>query len=299
MDKKAPVHLKLLGMAALWGASWIWGKVVAQNLPPAGTGAVRFLLAAAALAAVLFFRGRLHLLKALTCRQWLGLGVSAFFGVYAYAMFFLTGLKHMPAGEAAVIIALNPVLIMLLSRLVFKDKITPLVGFGMAAAFAGSLICITRGNPLLLLKLQIGIGQMLILGCVLCWACYTLVGRLVLQGVDALTATLATACIGGVLLAITAIWAEPAPLHAFAQASANVWLSLLALAFGATALAYVWFFEGVKVLGSATAGAYITLVPVFGVLASLVFLGEPLHFSLAAGVVLAAGGMLVMYWGRR
>lgn len=285
-------------MAALWGVSWVWGRVVAQSLPPVSASAMRFLLAGTALAAGLFLMGKFPKLKNLSPKQWLGLTISAFFGVFAYAVCFLTGLKHMPAGEAAVIISLNPVLIMLLSRLIFKETITARIGTGMAMAFAGSLICITRGNPLMLFQQKMGLGQMLILGCVLCWACYTIVGRFVLKGIDALTVTLATAWIGGIMLAVTAVAAEPQPFAWVWQTSDTVWLSLIALAIGSTALAYVWFFEGVKVLGSGTAGAYITLVPVFGVLSSVAFLGEPLHFSLVSGGILAVCGMLVMYLGK-
>lgn len=299
MNNHLTVHLKLLGMAVLWGASWIWGKIVAENLPPVSASAIRFLLAGTALAVGLAASGRLHQLTSLSAKQWLGLAVSAFFGVFAYAVCFLTGLKYMPAGEAAVIVALNPVLVLLLSRLIFKEQITPRIALGMAAAFLGSLICITRGNPLMLFQQTLGLGQMLILGCVVCWACYTIIGRFMLAGINALTATLATVWIGGLLLSVTALAVEKQSFYLMADASATVWLSLLALALGATALAYVWFFEGVKVLGSATAGSYVTMVPVFGVAASPVFLGERLHLSLVLGGTLAVCGMLVMYLGKK
>ncbi|MFW9327030.1 LLM class flavin-dependent oxidoreductase, partial [Glaesserella parasuis] len=43
-------HLRLVGMALLWGASWPAGRVVAQNMPPLAAASLRFLLAAAVLA---------------------------------------------------------------------------------------------------------------------------------------------------------------------------------------------------------------------------------------------------------
>src|SRR5260370_34972239 len=42
-------HLRLVGMALLWGASWPAGRVVAQNMPPLAAASLRFLLAAAVL----------------------------------------------------------------------------------------------------------------------------------------------------------------------------------------------------------------------------------------------------------
>lgn len=290
------VHLKLLGMAVLWGVSWILGKIVIQELPPVSAGALRFLLAAAALWLWLQASGQGAAVRQLSARQWAGLAACAVSGVYGYAICFLTGLKYMPAGEAAVIVALNPVLVMLLSRIIFKEKITPRTAIGMTLAFCGSLICLTRGRPDILLQQNLGMGQLLILGCVLCWACYTITGRFVLKGISAPAATCATSLIGGVLLAATALAAEPDWPQQMAAASAGAWISLLVLSLGATAVAYMWFFEGVKILGTATSGSYITLVPVFAVITSMLFLGEPLHASLLSGGLLAVSGMLMMYW---
>ena len=45
--------------------------------------------------------------------------------------------------------------------------------------------------------------------------------------------------------------------------SQGEWISLLGLAFGATVLAYAWYFDGVKHLGAGNASAYIILVPIF------------------------------------
>lgn len=41
-------------------------------------------------------------------------------------------------------------------------------------------------------------------------------------------------------------------------------VALNTLALGATALAYAWYLNGVKVLGAGTAAAYMSLVPLFG-----------------------------------
>ena len=42
-------HLRLIGMALLWGASWPAGRVVAQAMPPLAAAALRFVLAAVVL----------------------------------------------------------------------------------------------------------------------------------------------------------------------------------------------------------------------------------------------------------
>ena len=52
------IHVKLLGMAVLWGASWPMGRILGQSLPPLTGGAVRFLLASVLLSGWLFARSR-------------------------------------------------------------------------------------------------------------------------------------------------------------------------------------------------------------------------------------------------
>ena len=257
------VHLKLLGMAVLWGASWPMGRMLGQSLPPLTGGAVRFVLASVLLLGWLFARSRFATLAALSARQWLGLTAAASVGVCGYAVFFMLGLQTMPAGKAAVVVAVNPVLTLLLATWFFGERLNAKILAGMLLAVGGAIMVVTQGQPLTVLSGGIKAGEWLIFGCVVCWAAYTLIGRAVLRGIDALTVTTATSFIG------------------------------------ATVLAYAWYFEGVKTLGAGSAAAYITLVPIFGVLSSAWFLGEPLHISLVAGCAAAVGGMTLMRYGQK
>ena len=142
-------------------------------------------------------------------------------------------------------------------------------------------------------------GEWLIFGCVVCWAAYTLIGRAVLRGIDALTVTTATSFIGALMLSTVALWTDGIPFEAIAAMDGRGWTALVWLVIGATVLAYAWYFEGVKTLGAGSAAAYITLVPIFGVLSSAWFLGELLHISLVAGCAAAVGGMTLMRYGQK
>jgi drug/metabolite transporter (DMT)-like permease len=74
---------------------------------------------------------------------------------------------------------------------------------------------------------------------------------------------------------------------------------VLALGLGSTALAFAWYMHGVKSLGATSAGAYLALVPLFGVLLSSLWLKEALNPSLIGGGLLAISGMALMSWGRQ
>lgn len=295
-----PYHLRLLGMAVIWGASWPWGRVVAQSMPPLTGAALRFMLAGMALLVWLLSAQGTAPIRRLSGAQWLGLSAAAASGICAYAVFFMYGLQSVAAGRASVVVALNPVLTLLLAAWLFRERLNLGIVLGMLLAVSGALTAITQGHPLQLLNGGMGRGELLLLGCVVSWSAYTLLGRKVLKGIDALTATTVAAVLGSLMLLLAAAWIEGvAGWQQVFVAPLKAWVSIAALAFGATTLSYSWYFRGVQHLGVGVAAAYIVLVPIFGILSSALMLGEPLHASLAWGGLLAAGGMMWMNLARR
>ncbi|WP_027015488.1 DMT family transporter [Comamonas composti] len=293
-------HLRLLGMVLLWGASWPAGRVVAQNMPPLAAASLRFLLAAMVLLPWLYHRGGMRLLRQWSAGRWLGMAAAAACGVFGYAAFFLMGLQHLPAGKAALVISINPAVTLLLAVWLFKERINLTIGLGMLLAGVGAVIVISHGRPMEILSTGLGLGELLILGCVACWVAYTLIGRAMLAGVDSLSTTAVTSTLGALMLLLASLLVEGlAGLDAALHSGAEAWTALLFLAFGATALAYAWYFDGVKALGAGAASGYITLVPVVGVMLSSVLLGERIDGSMLLGGALALAGTAVMNWGRR
>ncbi|MEQ4619292.1 MAG: DMT family transporter [Corticimicrobacter sp.] len=294
------VHLGLIGMSVLWGASWPWGRVVAQSMPPVAAACLRFLLASAVLLVWLSLSGRLGAVRLLTPRQWLGLGCASVVGVLAYSIFFLLALREVPAGRAAMIVALNPVLTLLFAVLLFREPVNWKMALGVAMAVSGALYALSGGTLTALLPGQAGMGELLLLGCAGCWVGYTLIGRMMLASLDSLTTTTVTAVLGAIFLLAASMMIEgPSAWSTLVRAPWQAWFSVIALALGATALAYAWYLHGVKTLGAGAAAAYMALVPLFGVLCSSLWLDEPLTLSLLGGGVLAISGMAVMNWGRQ
>jgi drug/metabolite transporter (DMT)-like permease len=292
-------HLRLIGMALLWGASWPAGRAVAQHMPPLAAASLRFLLAAVVLLPWLYSVGGMAQLRNWRARRWLGMAAAGATGVFGYAAFFLMGLQHLPAGKAALVITLNPVLTLALAAWLFRERLNRPIAAGMALAVCGAVLVISHGEPAQLLTGAVGVGELLILGCVVCWATYTLIGRWMLTGVDALSTTAMTSVIGALMLLAASLLIEgPAGLQAAMHGGITAWGALLFLAFGATALAYAWYFDGVKALGAGAASGYITLVPVIGVLLSALWLGERMDASILLGGGMAVAGTAVMNWGR-
>ena len=293
------IHLQLLGMAILWGASWPWGRVVAQAMPTFVASSMRFFIAIIPLVIWLYAVNRFRYAKKLRPNQWLGLFLTALLGVFGYSTFFIWGLKYVPAGQATVIVATNPVFTTIFAIWLFKEKWNKWVANGMVIAVAGSLLAMTKGEPTQMLT-NFGFGQLLLLGALVCWVAYTLLARKVLVGIDSLTATTISSIFGFLLLFIGALiaenWQDWAIVFTLDQ---STWFSLIGLALGATVLAYAWYFDGVKYLGAGNAAAYIILVPILGILFSTIWLNEQVDSSLLIGGTLAVSGLGIMHWGRR
>jgi drug/metabolite transporter (DMT)-like permease len=153
------------------------------------------------------------------------------------------------------------------------------------------------GNPLALLHGSVGVGEWLIIGCVICWTVYTFIGRQATKTLSPLAATLYASLIGALLLATTALIQGGSSI---AEWSLPVWSSVLFLAIGGTALGFTWFADGVKRLGAAKASAFVNLVPVFAVLQAAFLLDERLGLPvLGGGLLVIAGVWLTTYHSER
>lgn len=285
------VHLRLIGMAIVWGASWPAGRILAQSLNPVTGAAARFMLASMLLAVwLLVVRGW----PQLTVKRWLLVAAAAIAGVYVYALCFMIGLALVPAGRASLVVTLNPAATMLMAWAIYGERLTMRIVAGIILATAGAVIALSHGNPFALLSGGFGWGEAVLLGCVLTWSIYSLLGKEILKSMDAMTFATLTTGMGAPLLVATAL-AVDGP--ALIQPHAWPWQALGAvmfLAVGSTVIGYAWYFDGIGTLGAGVASGYITLVPVFGVLSSALILHEPIDVSLLVGGALAVVGLALM-----
>jgi drug/metabolite transporter (DMT)-like permease len=286
------IYAKLIGAMFMWGGTWIAGRIVAQELPaPLFAAALRFVLAGLALAAfALATEGGVKTFPRLSdSREWGAVTGLAATGIFLYGLCFFYGLKAIPAGRGALVVALNPVVVALIAWLAGQERMTPRKFAGIAVALAGCLVVIGNGDPFALFAGAVGGGEALIVGCVLCWAAYTFIGRSATTTLSPLTATLYASLIGALLLGAAAVVEGGL---SFSGWSWRVWASVVFLAIGGTALGYTWFTDGVRVIGAARASVFINLVPVFAVLQAALLLDERLAPAVLAGGVLVIAGVV-------
>ena len=285
------LYVKLTLVPLIWGGAFICGRVLALEMPPASAALWRYVLASLAL--LLAHRWLQGPLPRLSPRQALGLVLMGATGVAAYNLCFMIGMQTVSASRAALIVNLNPALTALGAAILFGEKLTGQRISGAIVAVIGAAVVIGHGDPMMILTGQISSADVLIFGCTLAWTAYTLIGKRVLQGLAPLSVTTYAALSGTLLLALAALL-MPAPLANGwmpPAASGVAWLSIVFLAVPGTAIAFVWFSQGVRDLGPARASVFINLTPVFAVALAFLLLNERLEWSMLTGGALVVAGL--------
>ncbi|SHK44091.1 Permease of the drug/metabolite transporter (DMT) superfamily [Desulfatibacillum alkenivorans DSM 16219] len=283
----ASTYLKLLLMALFWGGTFVAGRSLAGKVGPLSAAFLRFAMASVFLTVIACRRGeRLFFPKGRQLASILLLGLT---GISFYNFFFFSGLHHIEAGRAAVIIANNPIILALLSALVFNEKLNLQKSVGILLSVSGAVVVITKGHPLSLFNEGVGPGEMLIAGAVFSWVAYSMIGKVVMADLSPLLSVTYSVIAGTVMLAI------PAGMEGVFSSLFSYgpwqWFSLFYLAFFGTALGFVFYYEGIKTIGPTRAALFINFVPVSAVLSGFVILGEALTLSLLAGLVLVSSGV--------
>ena len=141
-------YVKLIAAMAMWGGTWIAGRVIAQELSaPLAVAALRFVLSGLAVGGfMLLSEGRLPFPE--SGRDWGLIWALGFFGIFLYGLCFFFGLQRIPAGRGALVVALNPAVIVMTAWLIGKERMTPRKAIGSLIALAGCLTVIGNGDPL-------------------------------------------------------------------------------------------------------------------------------------------------------
>jgi len=173
------VYAKLVACMALWGATWVSGRVVAQQMTPFAAAFLRFLFASAFLY-VLLCRASAQSGQTgwprLTRERLPGVAFLALTGVALYNALFFSGLARISASRAALMVACVPSAVALYNGLVLRRPTGAAKALGIALSLLGVAVILSGGDVLSLVTQGADAGDLFILGCVVTWAAYTIGG---------------------------------------------------------------------------------------------------------------------------
>lgn len=281
------VYIKLFLTAVFWGGTFIAGRVAAKDVGPFAASFLRFAIASIFLLfIVLKIEGKLPILKKGQIIPVILLGMT---GVFAYNVFFFKGLKIIEAGRASLIIANNPIFITLFASYFFKEKLNPIKVTGIIISVLGAIIVISRGNFIELLNGNVGWGEFYIFCCVLTWVAYTLIGKTIMTDMSPLVSVSYSSVVGTVALFVPAYF--EGMMRDLVHYSTADWFGIFYLGFFGTVLGFVWYYQGIKIIGPMKASQFINFVPISAVLLAFFMLGESITLSLLVGTIFVISGV--------
>jgi drug/metabolite transporter (DMT)-like permease len=283
------IYVKLVLTALFWGGTFIAGRQVAQNLSrfPFSIAFLRFALASALLLSLTRIReGRLPRLQG---RQIVLVVLLGLTGVFAYNTLFFKGLSLIEASRAALIVATCPAFIAVASVLFLRERLAAIQAVGIPLSILGAAVVISKGDLGQIVAGGVGRGELFILGCVLNWAAYSLLGKVALGKLSPLVSVSYSSLAGALALLGPAL--HEGLTKTIGRASLLDWTSIAYLAVFGTVLGFVWFYQGVQRIGATRAGLFINFVPISAVILGFLLLQEPITWSLGTGAVLVLSGV--------
>ena len=289
-SKDISVYVRLALVAVAWGGTFIAGRSLA-GVAPMFSACLRFVLASAALSLFLLLSGKGF--RRVNVRQAIVVTLLGFCGIFSYSFFFFSGLQYISASRAALIVALNPAVMTLIAYLFYRERVTALKVLGIVLCFCGVALVVGGGEAQGAASARGWLGEALIGGCVLSWSAYSVFCKTVVRQLGPLHTVTYSIYAGTVMLVGYAAATGVLRMDAVWRFSMAEIASLFYLGVIGSAVAYIWYYEGIKQIGVARASVFIALNPLSAVLFGAAMLGEQLTLATLLGGVLILGGIVV------
>ncbi|GAB7022164.1 DMT family transporter [Salidesulfovibrio brasiliensis] len=281
------IYLLLVGTMALWGGTWITGKMLAGSMGPLSASFLRFISASVFLVAMAWRQE--DRFPGISLRHVPHVCFLGLTGVFMYSWFFFKGLQTVPASRAALIVACIPVCVASVSALIFRERFGPIRIVGTLLSLAGVAMVLSDGDPISLFESGVETGDLLILGCVAAWTGYSIGGRVAMQHLQPARAVMWSCVFGSLFLLVPAL--QQGLVADVTHSTLTDWANILYLGVAATGVSYAWYYRGIQAIGPARAAIFINLVPVFAILFATILLGESVALSLLGGGAMVIVGV--------
>jgi len=257
----------LVVMTLIWGVNYIVIKAAFEVLSPLSFNAVRFVVAAVAIAGFAWASGA----RRPPARQLVRLSLLGVLGNTLYQLCYIEGMARTRAGNAALIMAAVPVLTAVASQLLGQERLRWKDVAGLALSTAGIGALVVGSGAAVGLRGTLA-GDLLMLLAVVFWTGYTILAKPL---VDTLGPTVTTAWTMGLgAIPLLVICAPSALAQRWGAVTPAAWIGTVFSSLGALVLAYLIWYRGVARLGATRTAFYSNFTPVVTLAAAWPLLGE-------------------------
>ena len=229
--------------------------------------------------------------KTIDRRDWMLLGWLGFVGYYVASLLDFIGLEYVTASLERLILFLYPTLVVVLSAVLFGQRISGRITGALALSYAGILLVFLNDPSVTGVPRAVWLGGGLVFASAFCYALYLVgcgpvIARLGSLRFIAWAMLISSAFVFAQFLATRRFGALAAPL--------SIHVLSLAMALFSTVLPTLFIAEAIKRIGADRTSMIGSLGPVFTIALGYWILGEPVRAVQLAGVVLVLAGVTLV-----
>ena len=269
----------------LWGLAPVATRAAVGHLSPLPLLLIR--MAAASLVLLPWAWPVFQRLRPRSAGRLLAAGIL---GLVGYNLPVTAGLRWLPAATVGLLLATEPVWVMVLGRVFLGERGGVRSWVGSAAALAGVAVLAGPGAISAACGYRALAGTGLVLAGTLAFAAYTIVARPLSREFGAVPATAASTVTGSVPYLAAAGMLPGAGLGHLGPA---VWAELAFLALGSTAAGLLLWNVAVLAGGTTQVSLLLYLEPAVSVLGAVLFLGERVSLTMIGGGLLILTGVAI------
>ncbi|HAO40533.1 MULTISPECIES: DMT family transporter [Afipia] len=279
----------LLSLSSLfWAGNIVLGRFIAADFPPMALSFLRW--AFACLIVLPFAWPHLRAEWPVLRKHLPILTLLTLTGLAGYNAIAYLGLRYTEALNALLIQSSGPLIVALWSFVLLGIRLTWPQTIGIGISLLGVLTILSRGDPVALTSIHLNKGDLIFTTALIIFGLYSVLA-VKRPAIHPLTFMGFTSGYATVLL-IPAVIAEAASGHT-PSLSVNNALTLAYVAIFPSILAYLFFNRGVELIGANRAAPFFHLIPVFGSVLAIAFLGERPQLFHVAGYALVLTGVVI------
>ena len=273
-------------LVLFWGSAFAVVKVGLDHSPPVLFAGLRCLVGGLAMVVAAFLWGGNPNLR----RDWPVFLLLALFNVVLFIGFQTYAIMHLPSGSAAVLVYLQPILVGLLAWPILGERLTVAKIFGLLLGFSG-IVAVSAGSFSGAADALSPLGVVLGASSALFWALGTVFFKKYEERVSTLWAVALPFLGGGVVLTALGLFVEP-----WGGISWNGTFVASVLYSGVVGISLAWviWFALVRAGEASRVASYIFTVPLTAVLVGVIFLDEPLSYTLLIGAAFVVSGIYLV-----
>jgi drug/metabolite transporter (DMT)-like permease len=284
--KRRFVVLAFALLVLFWGSSFAVVKVGLEYSPPVLFAGLRAIIGGLAMVLTAFLWGGSPNLR----RDWPVFLLLALFNVVLFIGLQTYAIMYLPSGSAAVLVYLQPILVGLLAWPILGETLTAAKIVGLLLGFSG-IVAVSAGSFSGAADALSPLGVTLGAASALCWALGTVFFKKYEARVSTLWAVALPFLAGGIMLTAFGVLVEP--LGGISWNGAFVG-SLAYSGLVGISVAWVIWFALVRAGEASRVASYIFAVPLTAVLIGVIFLDEPLGYTLLVGAAFVVGGIYLV-----